>query len=1252
MERSKSTISIVVGLAALLIVWRVGFYPEVAKQTEKPGEVEVAVEPNAPAEAKKPVEAKKPGDGKEPTVTFAANRPGGPPNAGRSGRAVAAADSEKPADPNDPMEAVNLKDVQMKDIMKKLADWTGKPIIPSDEAMKQKVTIYAPAKLPRSEALSLIYASLLTKGFVVEHSERSIFIKAIKDAKVGGEVPTIASDYPLALLENKDQVVQKFFKLQNYGASQMAQIVLPLVGEYGYVSADENTSILAVIDTVKSLMRVGLIIEQYDVVAAEEIETEIFEVHQGDPTEIVALLEKLLGSGGDSRSMRGPRGPSPRPGSSSKSGSGTATTVSVGTSRTPAVLIAEPTYNWIIAKATPEDLKQIGVWIEKLDKSVSTVMVDYPLARIEDKNQVVQKVYRLQNYGSSQMAAIVGPLIGESGHLTADENTRTLVVMDTVQNLIRIEGIIEQFDVPEAEQTVTDTFTIYNGDPAEIVQVLRTLLSFDGTGGGSSSRRSSSYSPSRYGGSSYGRSSSYYGMSSSYGRSSSYRSGSSRSSSSPVIGTGQVPIVLIPEPTRKWIIARSSAEDMKKIAEWIEKLDQKEQIEKEYETIPLRYADPSEVADRINEAIQQMPGTELQASVLIQPLTQARQIMVFGREDMRVMVKKLVQEVDIPSGLFETRLFILKHADADKIKENLENLYEQEAGSSYSYSYGMNSSSRRSRNVENSETVRIISFPTLQQLTVIAGPENMDKIAKQIEEWDVPLDLDQVQPRILTLRNSDPVQMADLLTKLFSEQSRSSGRSFFDIMYGNTDDKQKIVGPLFGQLTFEEVPGTKKIIVISNIAGAYDVIEKLVTQLDSQDMAEVPEVITLKYADPEDLSERLNALFVDAGQNAPIRYTAEGLTMESQMEDSEDSGTNNSSNTNTAQQATYTPPWSGQGARGRLDEEMPISNVIGRVRFVPEPHTKSIMVLSPPEIMVLSPPEFMEGIRTMIAQLDVPGKQVVIEAIIVEIEHTKVTSLGVELATNPAAFSSLSENSLTALSNLTHIGSHGPVTGLISPGATNPLGATGSGTVLGIGTDIYALIDFLIKTTEARILNQQTIWTKDNEEASFFKGSEVAFLSSESITNQTATQGIDFKKVGMELMARPSITPEDKVDMLVNVHISQLLEDVVNGQPVRSRMNTTTNMIVADTQTLLLGGILFQKDSVVESKLPLLGDLPLIGGLFRHTSTVRSNSEMLVFITPRVIEESAEELPEATTGPVQKLEEIREELDATMEGLQ
>jgi type II secretory pathway component GspD/PulD (secretin) len=134
----------------------------------------------------------------------------------------------------------------------------------------------------------------------------------------------------------------------------------------------------------------------------------------------------------------------------------------------------------------------------------------------------------------------------------------------------------------------------------------------------------------------------------------------------------------------------------------------------------------------------------------------------------------------------------------------------------------------------------------------------------------------------------------------------------------------------------------------------------------------------------------------------------------------------------------------------------------------------------------------------------------------------------------------------------------------------------------------------------------------------------------------------------MTLRGRPSITPEKNVDMIVNVILSQLTGAEKNGQPVRSEMETTTNMIVKNGQTIMLGGILSQQDQTIQKKLPLLGDIPLIGGLFGHEETTASNSELIVFITPYVVDELDNMLPEAQQelkDNKSKLESIQQELE-------
>jgi len=261
-----------------------------------------------------------------------------------------------------------------------------------------------------------------------------------------------------------------------------------------------------------------------------------------------------------------------------------------------------------------------------------------------------------------------------------------------------------------------------------------------------------------------------------------------------------------------------------------------------------------------------------------------------------------------------------------------------------------------------------------------------------------------------------------------------------------------------------------------------------------------------------------------------------------------------------------------------------------------------------------------------------------VKAVIVEIKHSDVTSLGLQLASDTKAFGTLNENAMTALNKLTLLEQHGSFT-------------------LDAATSVTALVDLLVKKTNAKILNQQTLWTKDNGEAEFFKGDNVALQTAASVSGTTGmtTSSYEFNRVGMTLRVRPRITPEKNVDMILNIILSQLTAELVNLQPKRTEMETTTNMIVQNGQTVMLGGILFQEDSKIQRKLPLLGDMPLVGGLFRHNEIEQSNNELIVFVTPYVIDEGQQLSPEASqemARPMERLKEVQEQLKDNAEQLE
>ena len=138
----------------------------------------------------------------------------------------------------------------------------------------------------------------------------------------------------------------------------------------------------------------------------------------------------------------------------------------------------------------------------------------------------------------------------------------------------------------------------------------------------------------------------------------------------------------------------------------------------------------------------------------------------------------------------------------------------------------------------------------------------------------------------------------------------------------------------------------------------------------------------------------------------------------------------------------------------------------------------------------------------------------------------------------------------------------------------------------------------------------------------------------------------------MTLHIRPSITPENRVDMEILVRLSRLKTETVNGQPVRGEMDTRTMMIVENGETLMMAGILFQEDSHIARKVPLIGDIPVFGELFKHNETLQSNNELIVFITPEVVGatiDRVETTAELMRKPLEMLDAVESQMDQMFE---
>ena len=277
----------------------------------------------------------------------------------------------------------------------------------------------------------------------------------------------------------------------------------------------------------------------------------------------------------------------------------------------------------------------------------------------------------------------------------------------------------------------------------------------------------------------------------------------------------------------------------------------------------------------------------------------------------------------------------------------------------------------------------------------------------------------------------------------------------------------------------------------------------------------------------------------------------------------------------------------------------------------------------------MPPPAVDETIRELIDELDQRGRQVIIYGRIGEIQHEDQTSLGIRLASDP----SILPPADTA------------VGGGLSLDFTD---AIFNGTlVLGATADVTLLLNMLIEDFGLKILVEPSLTTSDNEAAEFFDDREVSVIGElrESAEGGATITAVDDKMVGTRLRVRPHITKEGSVDMMINLEISRIVPGAASaGNPIFDVREVVTHVIVQNGQTLMLSGIIQQENFDDIRKVPLLGDLPLIGPIFRTVDKGISNRELIVFITPRVMN-TIEEVDVQMAKPKATLEGIEGSLN-------
>ncbi len=268
-------------------------------------------------------------------------------------------------------------------------------------------------------------------------------------------------------------------------------------------------------------------------------------------------------------------------------------------------------------------------------------------------------------------------------------------------------------------------------------------------------------------------------------------------------------------------------------------------------------------------------------------------------------------------------------------------------------------------------------------------------------------------------------------------------------------------------------------------------------------------------------------------------------------------------------------------------------------------------------IIAIGEPVIIKGIKQIIDELDKEKYQVYVQARIIEINKNNAENIGIKYGFSAGDISSSGLYAMSA-----NFGS-ASLTDIASVAVLDYLGGIGSGakSALALG----AAIDFLETKGAAKAVSNPSILCVNNKESSIYVGKTIS-IQSGTVTGVSATTSYKREDIGLTLKIKPRVSSVDKVTLDVEAILENIIDDGANtegGQPVTSKQEVKTQAILRHGESIIIGGLVKTYERNSQSKIPLLGDIPLIGKwLFSSNSLTIEEDNLIVLLTPYVIDKS------------------------------
>jgi type II secretion system protein D len=652
--------------------------------------------------------------------------------------------------------------------------------------------------------------------------------------------------------------------------------------------------------------------------------------------------------------------------------------------------------------------------------------------------------------------------------------------------------------------------------------------------------------------------------------------------------------------------------------------------------ITLKNVNASDLSKQIQPLYQRLTAKQPREIIEVSASDTANALMVLSSAANFKEIEKFALSLDTSDAQEKVmRTFVLKNADAQDVAKQLQDLGNEQnnGGNNRYFFYGGYNNSR------DTKKTSIVADRRRNSILVQAPPAAMESIANTIAALDQPIEDNGLAPKIVPLENVSAGDIEDVLNDLFLK--KTTPRSYFDYFDEQPAQPERDVGRLYGKVRISSESAANALIITANSQENLDAVIAVIKELDKPSAAgDTTYHVRLNFGNAQKIANRINILFAKNGSQAlrPATPQNQNPNNPPQQQQQQNQTSTPVADDFSLEQVVKEDPyysWLGgppdaAGRNGSSDRstDRPVSDLVGRVRVVPDEASSSLLVTANVHLFT--------QVNKMIEDMDVPPAQVLIEARLVQVSANYLDQIGVRYSPNGNQVFSGSDyqNSLMPSLGGTYLKGFGNNTSVNNP--VNPGNSSGVASVAQALTSLRSgvldgnismdfLIQFLQEKADATVISEPQLTISDNDLGKLFVGQAVP-IETGNLNPATggSSQSFTYRNVGVIVEVEPHINDNGDVALRIRTESSTIDATQIQNLTVIDSAQFRTELTAKAGETLVLGGIIQKQLSDTIYKTPILGSIPGLKYVFSKRDKSIKRSELLVFLRPKVVRSPAQ----------------------------